>query len=116
MSVLIGRVGRLLSAISLSCALGVVTSAANIVEAQPTAVATIDDFFRDFTADWIRHDPELARRTRLLSGSVQDELERHLTPRTRAWREERIDRAQRGLASLAKFDKAALTASQRLSG
>jgi uncharacterized protein (DUF885 family) len=115
MSVLVARVGGLLSIISLSVALGVVTSAGRVVEAQPRATATIDDFFRDFTTDWIRHDPELARRTRLLSGPVEDELERHLTPRTRAWREERIDRAQRGLASLAKFDKEALTASQRLS-
>ena len=38
--------------------------------------ATIDDFFRDFTADWIRHDPNLATRARYFTGAEQDRLER----------------------------------------
>ena len=99
----------------LAVPLGVATLAVNLACAQGTTTATIDDFFRDFTTEWIRHDPELARGTRLLSGPIEDELERHLTPRTRAWREERIERAARGLANLAKFQNAALTSSQRSS-
>ena len=45
----------------------------------------IDDFFRDFTAEWIRHDPDLAARTRYFSGEEQDRFERELTPLTLAW-------------------------------
>ena len=59
----------------------------------------IDDFFGDFTADWIRHDPELAIRTRYFSGAEQDRLERQLTPRTLAWKRERIQLAQNGQAA-----------------
>ena len=49
---------------------------------------TIDEFFRTFTADWIRHDPDMATRVRYLTGDEQAQLERQLTPVTRAWREE----------------------------
>ena len=109
-------VPRVLSFILVAASLIVADSTVKVALAQTSAApATIDDFFRDFATDWLRHDPELARRTRSLSGPVQDELERHLTPRTRAWREERIDRAQRGLEILAKFDAKGLTAAQRLS-
>lgn len=111
----VARTCRCLSLVSLILALVVVAATNSVALAQQNAPATIDDFFRDFVMDWVRQDPELARRTRLLSGSVQDELERHLTPRTRAWREERIDRAQRGLEALANFDTRGLTAAQRLS-
>jgi uncharacterized protein (DUF885 family) len=108
-------VPRVLSFVLLTASLIVAASTVNVALAQASAPATIDDFFRDFTTDWLRQDPELARSTRLLSGPVEDELERHLTPRTRAWREKRIDRAERGLAILAKFDASGLTAAQRLS-
>jgi hypothetical protein len=36
---------------------------------QPTAAPSIDDFFRDFTADWVRHDPDLAVYARYFSGN-----------------------------------------------
>jgi hypothetical protein len=47
---------------------------------------SIDDFFRDFTGEWVRHDPEFATRTRYFSGEEQDRFERQLTPRTLAWK------------------------------
>ena len=75
----------------------------------------IDALFRDFTAEWIRHDPDLAARTRYFSGEEQDRFERELTPLTLAWKRERIQLARKGLAELQKFDGAHLSELQRLS-
>jgi uncharacterized protein (DUF885 family) len=75
----------------------------------------IDSFFRDFTAEWIRHDPDLAARTRYFSGEEQDRFERELTPLTLAWKRERIQLARKGLAELQKFNGTQLNEAQRLS-
>lgn len=77
--------------------------------------SNIDDFFRDFTAEWVHHDPDLATRTRYFSGEEQDRFERQLTPATLAWKRERIELARKGLAQLHKFDGAHLTPARRLS-
>lgn len=77
---------------------------------------TIDDFFREFTGDWVRADPDLATRTRFLTGDEQDRLEQRLSPWTRAWRNERIQRAKLGLAELSRFDRTKLTETRRVSG
>src|SRR5215471_13460584 len=61
-----------------------------IALAMPAQERNVEDFFRDFAADWVRHDPDLATRTRYLSGEEQHQLERELTPQTTAWRRERI--------------------------
>jgi len=82
------------------------------LQAQQT---NINDFFRDFTSEWVRHDPELATRTRYFSGEEQDRFERQLTPRTLAWKRERIELARKGLAQLSKFDWGSLNETQRLS-
>ena len=90
---------------------------ANTVFAQAPAPApgrTIDDFFREFTDDWVRRDPELATSTRYFTGAEQARLERQLTPRTLEWRRDRIRRARQGLADLRKFDRARLTDAQRI--
>ena len=55
----------------------------------------IDDFFRDVTADWVRHDPTLATRANYFTGDEQDQLARQLTPRTIEWRRDRIARARK---------------------
>jgi uncharacterized protein (DUF885 family) len=75
---------------------------------------TIDDFFREFTDEWIRADPSLATRTRYFSGSEQDRLERELTPETLEFKRERIALARRGLAELRRFDRSQLTDTQRI--
>jgi uncharacterized protein (DUF885 family) len=79
------------------------------------AQANIDQFFHDFTAGWVRADPNQATSTRLLKGEEQDRLERQLTPETLAFRRARIQRARKGLVELAKFDRAKLTETQRIS-
>jgi uncharacterized protein (DUF885 family) len=102
---------------------------ASIGQDQPTVIAqaaapplrsdararTVDDLFRDFTTEWVRTNPDLARRTRYLSGEEQDRLERQLTPWTEAWRRGRIELARNGLAELQIFDRAAMSDSQRVS-
>ena len=84
------------------------------VDAQQPAARSIADFFREFTDDWVRHDPDLATAARYFSGAEQDRLERQVTPRTLEWRRDRIRRARQGLAELRRFDRARLTAAQRL--
>jgi uncharacterized protein (DUF885 family) len=76
---------------------------------------SIDDFFSDFTGDWVGHDPNLATSTRYFSGDQQDRLERQLTPETLAWKLYRIQRARRGIAELRKFNRASLTETRRIS-
>ncbi|HEY4368114.1 MAG TPA: DUF885 domain-containing protein [Steroidobacteraceae bacterium] len=75
----------------------------------------IDAFFTDFTARWVRADPDLATATRYFSGPEQERLEAQLTPETRAWQVERIQLARQGLNELRKFDAAKLNDTQRLS-
>ncbi len=75
----------------------------------------IDDFFRDFTAEWMRGNPNLASSTRYFTGEEQDRLERQLTPDTLAYRRARIALARKGLGQLAKFDRATLSDTQRVS-
>jgi uncharacterized protein (DUF885 family) len=76
---------------------------------------TIDAMFRDFTAEWLRNDPDLATRARYFIGEEQDRLERQLTPRTQAWKRARIELARRGLAELQTFDRASMSESERVS-
>lgn len=75
----------------------------------------LETFFNDFTTDWVRHDPDLATRSRYFSGEEQRQLERQLTPQTAAWRTDRIQRAKQGLAGLRIFDRSHLSDEQRVS-
>lgn len=81
----------------------------------PGQTPTIDDFFRDFTAEWIRGNPNLATSARYFTGDEQDRLERQLTPQTIAYRRARIQLAKHGLAQLQKFDRGRFTETQRIS-
>ncbi|HEX4136941.1 MAG TPA: DUF885 domain-containing protein [Bryobacteraceae bacterium] len=79
------------------------------------ATPNIDDFFRDLTADWVRHDPSLATRSNYFSGDEQDRLARQLTPRTVEWRRDRIARARKALADVRRLQRGHLTDLQRIS-
>jgi len=74
---------------------------------------SLDDFFRDFTAEWVRGNPNLATSTRYFTGEAQDRLERQLTPQTDAYRRARIRLAKQGLAELRAFDRKKLAETQR---
>ena len=76
---------------------------------------SIDDFFGDFTAEWVRMNPDQATQTRYFTGPEQDALETQLTPQTREWRERRVALASRGLAELNTFARGSLTELQRVS-
>jgi len=84
-------------------------------QVQDPAARNIDDWFRDFTTEWVRNDPSLATRARYFAGEEQDRLERQLTPRTQAWKRARIQLARRGLVELQTFDRALMNENQRLS-
>ena len=60
-------------------------------------------------------NPNQATATRYFAGAEQDALERQLTPETRAWRQARVALARKGLAELAKFDRARMTHDERVS-
>jgi len=75
----------------------------------------IDDFFREFTDEWIRLNPNLATSLRYFAGEEQDRLERQLTPLTIASARQRLQLARRGLAELGKFDRTAMTETHRVS-
>lgn len=77
---------------------------------------TIDDFFREFTDEWVRLNPNLATSLRYFSGEDQDRLERQLTSLSPVWANERIRLARKGLAELRQFDPASVTETQRVSG
>jgi uncharacterized protein (DUF885 family) len=63
----------------------------------------------------VRGNPNQATAARYFSGAEQAALERQLTPETRAWRHGRVELARKGLAELAKFERARLTHDERVS-
>src|SRR5213075_162765 len=79
------------------------------------AERSLADFFREFTDDWVRGNPNQAAATRYFSGEEQAALERQLTPETRAYRHARVERAKKGLTELANFDHARMTHDERIS-
>ena len=75
--------------------------------------SSIDIFFRSFTDEWMRQDPNAATASRYFTGPEQDPLERQLTPLTLAWRRERIALARKGLSQLRRFDAKEMTEKRR---
>ena len=77
--------------------------------------ADIDRFFQDFFESWVRADPEMATSMRIFPADVQNKLDSKLSDISDQAAHTRIARAKEGLAALAKFDRAKLTAAQRFS-
>ena len=97
------------------CATALAVAAAPLV-ATATPERTIEDFFTEFTREWVRYNPEVATRARYFSGDEQDRLERQSTPSwNRDWQLGRIRLARKGLADLHRFDRARLNDIQRVS-
>jgi uncharacterized protein (DUF885 family) len=105
---------RELLAAGLALGVGPLDSLRSLGAQPQTGARSIADFFREFTDDWVRRDPDLATSTRYFTGAEQDRLERQLTPRTQEWRRDRVRRARQGLADLRRFDRARLTDAQRI--
>ena len=98
---------RVLSAAAAVAVLSVVAA-----DGQPRP---IDEFFRDFTAEWVRGSPNLATRSRYFSGADQDQLERRLTPESDDYRRARIALARKGMKALGAFDRSKMSAAQQVS-
>jgi uncharacterized protein (DUF885 family) len=81
----------------------------------PAPQRTLQDFFREFTAQWVRSNPNLATSSRYFTGPEQDRIERQLTPVTTAWRRDRIRLARVGLTELQKFDRSRISETERVS-
>jgi len=81
----------------------------------PPPARSVSDFFRDFTAEWIGANPNLAASTRYFTGAEQDRFEEQLTPETAEYRHRRIEIAQKGLTELATFDRARMSETERVS-
>jgi len=96
-------------------AAGAVAHRSLYAQSPPAPESGIEDFFRNFTDDWVRHSPDGATAYRYFTGEEQDRLERQLTPRTVAWKRERVERARKGLVDLRKFNRNRITETQRVS-
>src|SRR5207344_2417326 len=81
----------------------------------PRPARTVSDFFPDFTAEWMRANPNQAAATRYFSGAEQDRFEAQLAPNTPASRHDVVLLAQKGLTELATFDRARMTETERVS-
>lgn len=79
------------------------------------AAESFDSWVDAFAAEWMRANPSSATAAQYFTGAEQDALDRQLTPITKAARLARVERARAGLAELARFDRATLTAAQRVS-
>ncbi len=95
--------------------LGGLTVASLSAQTPKIPAQNIDDFFRDFTAEWVRRNPSQATRSRYFTGEEQDRLARQITPSTPAWKRERIALARKGLAQLRAFDRTGLNELQHVS-
>jgi uncharacterized protein (DUF885 family) len=79
------------------------------------AEKSFNQWVDDFSADWMRANPQGATSTQYFTGAEQDALDRQLTPFTKEARAARVALAKTGLAGLAQFDRTKLNASDRIS-
>jgi uncharacterized protein (DUF885 family) len=75
---------------------------------------SVEDFFRDYSAEWARGNPNLAISTRYFTGAEQDRLERQITPLSSGWRQQRAETAARGLDELRRMSRAGWSEQQQV--
>jgi uncharacterized protein (DUF885 family)/quercetin dioxygenase-like cupin family protein len=93
----------------------VVAAVVGLSAQQAPPQRTVSDFFNEFTAEWIRSNPNQAASTRYFTGAEQEAFEQQLTPETVEYRRTRAALAQKGLDELAKFDRARMSETDRVS-
>jgi len=84
------------------------------VTLQCHAQAPLAAFFDEFTATWIRGNPDRAIATGYFTGPEQNRLERQLTPRSREYQVERFALAREGLERLRTVSREGATTRQQL--
>jgi hypothetical protein len=81
-----------------ACRVMVLTAALTLLSVEPPKVhaqaGTIDQFFDEFSADWMRRLPSEATRSRYFTGAEQQRLDRQLTPETAEQRRETAEHAR----------------------
>jgi uncharacterized protein (DUF885 family) len=100
---------------SITGFIGALPLAISLVQAQTTQPQAIERFFENFTAEWVRANPNLAISTGYFTGDEQRLLEQQLTPLGPEQRRAQLERARRGLSELARYDLSALPDSLRIS-
>jgi uncharacterized protein (DUF885 family) len=81
-----------------------------------SAERSIDDFFREFSDEWMRLNTDIAAASRYFTGPEQDAMERKISPSaTPEFRKAVENHYRKGLAELRKFDTSKLPVSQRRS-
>src|SRR5580765_4556431 len=93
----------------------VVAAVVGLSAQQAPPQRTVSDFFNEFTAEWIRSNPNQAASTRYFTGAEREAFEQQLTPETVEYRRARAALAQKGLDELAKFDRARMSETDRVS-
>ena len=76
---------------------------------------TIDGFFEEFSADWVRRRPNQATQSRYFTGAEQNRLDQQLNPETAEFKRATVEQARRGLEELARFDRSRMSDSERVS-
>lgn len=89
--------------------------AASVDNTMAEAPVAIDDFFAEFTAQWVRANPNLAISTGYFDGDEQNRLEQQITPLTLAQEQRIIALAHEGLAQLDRYDLAQESETVRIS-
>ena len=79
------------------------------------ASATVSEFFNEFTDEWMRRLPSEATANGYFAAAGSSEYDRQITPETDAFQQETVALAKRGLAQLAAFDRASMSATERVS-
>jgi uncharacterized protein (DUF885 family)/quercetin dioxygenase-like cupin family protein len=82
---------------------------------QPPPQRTVNDFFNEFTAEWMRANPNQAASARYFTGAEQEAFEQQLSPETAEFRQARAALAQKGLDQLKTFDRARMSETDRVS-
>jgi uncharacterized protein (DUF885 family) len=106
---------RLFLALSLLSPVALVATSSAATPAVSPAEKAFTQWADDFSADWMRANPQAATAAQYFSGAEQDALDRQLTPIGQEARAARVALAKAGLTRLARFDRSQLDATQRIS-
>ena len=108
-------------ALATALMLAACSTPANPTGTSPAAATAQDErgvaaFFESFTDTWMRRQPSSATASGYFDDpAVQAEMDRQLTPQTREFRRETVALARQGLAGLARFDRAKMDPTERVS-
>jgi uncharacterized protein (DUF885 family) len=103
----------LVAALAAGCAAPPADKTATTTAPVAAEVPGISAFLSDFTDHWMRRQPQQATQVRYFDGAEQQALDRELAPQTAEFRRQTVALARQGLARLAQFDEAAMSAVER---